>query len=391
MTAGETFSCPECGGPLKADGKSLTVVCPFCGASVIVPESLRPKPAPSTMDVLREAAARAAVEAAASPPPAQKARPSSAISRFGLLAAICIFVIGYAFLSKRGSGSDPSVLSQISGLAATPTAAAIQRPLSITLPRQVSYAGIVFTLTGGDIDNQDQSSDPPVNLKDQAFARLDVRLENTTRENIYLDPALFRLRLADGVDYTLDSNTILRQDFRAPGPQAAGATSLIFPVPPESDWSGAVLTIAAPGSEPAGLPLSGEMPAAAYPASLQLPANPQADAQGLTYQIQRVALDLDNGTHRAESGQRFLKLEMQISNTTHQYGANISSSNFRLIVDGIPGEPQDAPIEVVDYQTTTTGEVVFQIPAAATSAIFQVGDVTSSLNEFGQIPLDLTK
>jgi uncharacterized Zn finger protein (UPF0148 family) len=66
MTAGETFSCPECGGPLKADGKSLTVVCPFCGASVIVPESLRPKPAPSAVDVLRETAVQVSEAAQAS-------------------------------------------------------------------------------------------------------------------------------------------------------------------------------------------------------------------------------------------------------------------------------------------------------------------------------------
>jgi len=85
-----------------------------------------------------------------------------------------------------------------------------------------------------------------------------------------------------------------------------------------------------------------------------------------------------------------LKLELQNSNNSLQYGANLSSSNFRLFVDGVPGEPQDAPIQVVDYQTSSIGEVVFQIQDEAASPVFQVRDVTSSLNEFAQIPLDLT-
>lgn len=51
-----TFKCPSCGGPLDYDDSAaLTVRCPFCSNSVIVPEELRspwpaaaatPRPAP---------------------------------------------------------------------------------------------------------------------------------------------------------------------------------------------------------------------------------------------------------------------------------------------------------------------------------------------------------
>ncbi len=41
------FKCTSCGGPLEYDeGGALTVRCPFCGSSIIVPEELRPRMAP---------------------------------------------------------------------------------------------------------------------------------------------------------------------------------------------------------------------------------------------------------------------------------------------------------------------------------------------------------
>lgn len=43
---GKPFKCTSCGGPLDYDGSGLTVRCPFCGSSVIVPDELRSEPAP---------------------------------------------------------------------------------------------------------------------------------------------------------------------------------------------------------------------------------------------------------------------------------------------------------------------------------------------------------
>lgn len=44
MTAAQTFHCPTCGAPLYYDKSSeITMQCPYCRSSVVVPESLRSK------------------------------------------------------------------------------------------------------------------------------------------------------------------------------------------------------------------------------------------------------------------------------------------------------------------------------------------------------------
>ena len=390
---GDTFSCPGCGAPLTPDGQSVTITCPFCGTSVIVPDSLQAKLASPAVDVLKTAGAYAPAvgSAPAAPVPVRKSSRSTKILGYLALAVMFLLLYGLGVLFNSGSGSDHSSLSPVSGLVATQTVVAYQRPLSATLPRQVTYSGIVYTLTKGEIDNQDLSYNPPVNRKDQAFARLSLKLQNNTRDAFYMDPNLFKLHLKNGDDYALDPGVLLDKDFHAPAPQSASTTSLIFPVPGDADWTGAILMIGAPGSELASLPLSGEMPAPAFPAQLQLSGNLQASAHGMDYQVQSATLDLDHGVQRVDQGKRYLKLEMQVTNSGSKYGANISQDNFRLIIDGTASEPVDAPIEVIDYQTTLKGEIVFEIPAEATSAALQVGEVTSSQPEFGRIQLDLSQ
>src|SRR5256885_5060047 len=46
-----SFECPSCGGPLDYNGGAeLTIRCPFCSNSVIVPEELRAMPAATQAD-----------------------------------------------------------------------------------------------------------------------------------------------------------------------------------------------------------------------------------------------------------------------------------------------------------------------------------------------------
>ncbi|HLF01958.1 MAG TPA: hypothetical protein VI547_08265 [Anaerolineales bacterium] len=40
----QSFTCPNCSAPLDYDGNDLTVRCPYCSSSVIVPETLRSQP-----------------------------------------------------------------------------------------------------------------------------------------------------------------------------------------------------------------------------------------------------------------------------------------------------------------------------------------------------------
>ncbi len=57
MNKGKVFQCPSCGAGLDYDGgDDLTIPCPYCGASVIVPEELRDKepvykPAPRPVQI----------------------------------------------------------------------------------------------------------------------------------------------------------------------------------------------------------------------------------------------------------------------------------------------------------------------------------------------------
>ena len=44
-----TFNCPRCGGEVDYDGHGLTQRCKYCGASVPVPQELRPAPAPAVI------------------------------------------------------------------------------------------------------------------------------------------------------------------------------------------------------------------------------------------------------------------------------------------------------------------------------------------------------
>jgi predicted RNA-binding Zn-ribbon protein involved in translation (DUF1610 family) len=47
------FKCPSCGGPLQPETGTLTMKCPYCGSTVIIPESLR-TPAPSAGPTMGE-------------------------------------------------------------------------------------------------------------------------------------------------------------------------------------------------------------------------------------------------------------------------------------------------------------------------------------------------
>lgn len=44
----EKFQCPSCGGGIDYDGRdAATMRCPYCNTSIVIPESLRPKPKPT--------------------------------------------------------------------------------------------------------------------------------------------------------------------------------------------------------------------------------------------------------------------------------------------------------------------------------------------------------
>lgn len=51
----EKFQCPACGGGIDFDGRdAATMRCPYCNTSIVIPESLRPKKAPTFDDLVRD-------------------------------------------------------------------------------------------------------------------------------------------------------------------------------------------------------------------------------------------------------------------------------------------------------------------------------------------------
>lgn len=67
-------------------------------------------------------------------------------------------------------------------------------------------------------------------------------------------------------------------------------------------------------------------------------------------------------------------------------GLNFFGNDFRLIVDGVPREPDDAPNLLVSLQSSKDGDVVFIIDATAKHLALQVGEVG---HETSTIPLAL--
>lgn len=67
-------------------------------------------------------------------------------------------------------------------------------------------------------------------------------------------------------------------------------------------------------------------------------------------------------------------------------GLNFFGNDFRLMVDGVPREPDDAPNLLVSLQSSKDGDVVFVIDAVAKRLALQVGEVG---HETSTIPLAL--
>ena len=109
----------------------------------------------------------------------------------------------------------------------------------------------------------------------------------------------------------------------------------------------------------------------------------------LTYKLLSATLDLDNETQRVAAGKRYLKIAMRLINTGNKYGIAVGPSLFRLTVDGVPLAPETAPIEAVALNASLEGNVVFVVPAAATSAELQLGEVTNDSTQFVKVTLDL--
>lgn len=130
-----TFHCPNCNGPLDYQGDGLTVECPFCGSSVVVPEALRPQEANPTHEVVIITTGQ--TEAAARPPAKTTSGWIVGLFLLGLLGVIAFFVT---------LGPDGTPLGVLFPPTATPTPSPTPSPtpfapLALTFGQEGSGPG----------------------------------------------------------------------------------------------------------------------------------------------------------------------------------------------------------------------------------------------------------
>jgi hypothetical protein len=122
------------------------------------------------------------------------------------------------------------------------------------------------------------------------------------------------------------------------------------------------------------LALDGPVPTPEFPQ--QLSAGATATADQVAYRIVSAVLDLDSEGIRANQGDRFLILTLQILNDNTQMGnVLVGSQYFRLRVDDTPLAPINSPNEIVPVGSAKRVKVVFTMPADATTVELQVGQV----------------
>jgi hypothetical protein len=369
MPEPKLLECPACGSPLTIDGEKPEMTCPYCGRTVIIPESLRvhpePPPAPPAPTWY--------------PPVAPAPAPSTRARRRGggygclplMLIVVALLVVGYQALP--GQNKTLSSLQAAVGLPTPkPTVLPVSRPLTVSVPRQAQYANLQFSVIGGTITNQvpaDATNHESQLPRDQAHAYVELKVNNPTTNGIVADTNLIALRLNDGERYQEESGW---GDWVES--QSSMEGKLYFTVPLTATWEGAQLLIGKAGKEPAAIPLDGPPAQARYP--MVLNDKGKATVQEVDYEIQSAVLDLDSEGKRAATGRRFLRFSLRIFNHNRAGGgATITSANFRLVVGGDLLAPVKAPSEYVQASSILQAEIVFDVPASTGRAELQLGDV----------------
>jgi hypothetical protein len=260
--------------------------------------------------------------------------------------------------------SEPAPLSQGDEIA--PFVLQVEAPL----PRSIHYAGLEWIVQEGIIDNTQISlfGDSDERTDDYRVARISMMVKNPLSGYADLDSDLVKLKIGEQI-YKRDETSLLE----LPGGNDQAESRLIFRLPVDATWEGAQLLFSQPHKVPAMLPLDGEMPAPAYPMELSLDGDATVD--DVTYTILSEMWDLDLHDMRAEQGQRFLKLQVRVQNNSMGGGGMaLTEDYFRLVVDGAPIAPVDAPIELVRPGSAYDAVVVFSVPETLTSAELMVGE-----------------
>lgn len=172
-----------------------------------------------------------------------------------------------------------------------------------------------------------------------------------------------------GLIVGLNQAGVLHGEGRPVPPGRSGESGTSPAVSSASTGSGSTTTPAPPVAS--GVPLR-------Y--AVTFPAGAEATAGAGAYRILQARV--------APRSSDKLTLTFTVRVTGVRYpGLNFFGNDFRLLVDNVPREPEDAPNLLVGLQSSKDGDVVFVVDPAARHLVLQVGEVG---HETSTIPLALT-
>ena len=247
------------------------------------------------------------------------------------------------------------------------------RPLTAVLPRSARYGGLRFTVTKGTITDQ-----PPTSLRrragaEQAYACLDVSIHNELDSTTFsgLSPGLVKLQLVDGAfGSPLTDDWLLELT-----PRATEAVTLVYAVPKDRRWEGAVMVVSQEQEEPETLVLDGPVPAQRYPEAITLPKTTALTAGDFACQLTAVTLDVEHQHKRAPQGQRYLKFDVRLTYEGKTLSAGFQGDRqFRLRAVGAPARAVAYPLENLAPNMPVDSEAVYLIPAGTKEIELQFGD-----------------
>lgn len=104
-----------------------------------------------------------------------------------------------------------------------------------------------------------------------------------------------------------------------------------------------------------------------YP--ITLAAGGEAQAEEAVYKVLSARLE-----YHGKPGMLALRIEIRMTNEGLGY-SNFWGDRFRLLIDGQPRAPEEAPNEVVDPYSAMEGTLLFAVPESAATVELQVGQV----------------
>jgi hypothetical protein len=280
------------------------------------------------------------------------------------IALVMLIVVAAAACQKEASPAAGPRAPQVAAplAVARPTSAPlVARPLDVTTLPPVRYAGIVYEARSGSLDPEGSGM----------RARLVVQATAPSKFEVPMDGVL-----------TLEFTNGARVHGRAPALGAAQVADLTLsgPVPADSVWDGATLTIAESGKVPQRVTVGQpEPPRREVLAPGPAVTVPSRYGEPITYTMADAALELDGPRtggffERAGDLERFLRVRVTVLNKGAPNGVSIGMEKFELLADGASANVAVGMFaRTVTFNQSLDVELVYRVPTDAKALAVKVG------------------